>query len=264
MELKYIKTELKDRIAYVTFNNPQKRNALNKKMLGELGGFLEKVERKKECSILVIKGSGGSFVAGADINELRSRTMSEAILPGMQALYRRIERSPLVCVAVLNGNAFGGGFELALACDIRISSKNAKMGLPELNLGILPGAGGTQRLARCIGRGKAMEMILLSRILDATEAEELGLVYKAVEESALDEELNKIIDNLLSKSIFSLSLAKSVINQGFDLDIDSALLLEKYAQGLVFSFPDKEEGTQAFLNKRTPVFTQQREVEKER
>jgi len=205
--------------------------------------------------IIIITGAGEkAFVAGADIKELHERTMLEALVPGMQKVYREIEQSSKVTIAVINGHALGGGCELALACDLRVVANHAKIGLPELNLAIIPGAGGTQRLMRIVGKGRALEMILTGKIIDGQEAERIGLVTQSVESNDLKNVTNQLVESILSKGPLALKLAKMVINRGQDVDLDTALMLEKLAQTVLFASEEKHEGTQAFLEKRRPNY----------
>jgi enoyl-CoA hydratase len=181
--------------------------------------------------------------------------MLEALQPNMTAAFRKIEEYEKATIAAINGFALGGGLELALACDIRIASTNAKLGLPELNLAIIPGAGGTQRLSRLIGKGKAIDLILTGDILSATQAEKIGLISKTVLPEELMDEAKLTAAKILKKGPLAVRLAKTVIHQGADLDMGTALLLEKFAQTILMGSEDKLEGTQAFLEKRVPEFT---------
>ncbi|MEH7731754.1 enoyl-CoA hydratase-related protein [Bacillus safensis] len=251
----HIKVERNKYVATIMIDRQEVRNALNKKTIEELQKALYELEKDEHLRIIVITGAGSkAFVAGADITELHERTMLEALMPGLQKMYQEIEQSNKVTIAVINGHALGGGCELALACDIRIASTQAKIGLPELNLGIIPGAGGTQRLTRMIGKGRALEMILTGKLVDGAEAERIGLVTKSVENSELKSELDEFINSLLSKGPLALKLAKMVVNQGQDADFHTASMLEKFAQTILFSSDEKHEGTKAFLEKRKPTF----------
>jgi enoyl-CoA hydratase len=251
----YIKTEISEYVGTIIIDRQEVRNALNKATIDELQMALNKLEAHPELRIIIITGAGErAFVAGADIKELHERTMLEALMPGMQGIYRKIEQSSKVTIAVMNGNALGGGCELALACDLRIAANHAKIGLPELNLAIIPGAGGTQRLTRMIGRGRALEMILTGKLIDGAEAERIGLVTQAVEGSSLKEATDQLVNSILSKGTLAVKLAKMVVNKGQDVDLDTALLLEKLAQTIAFASEEKQEGTTAFLEKRKPNY----------
>ena len=251
----YIKTEISEYVGTIIIDRQEVRNALNKATIDELQMALNELEAHPELRVIIITGAGErAFVAGADIKELHERTMLEALMPGMQGIYRKIEQSSKVTIAVMNGNALGGGCELALACDLRIAANHAKIGLPELNLAIIPGAGGTQRLTRMIGRGRALEMILTGKLIDGAEAERIGLVTQAVEGSSLKEATDQLVNSILSKGTLAVKLAKMVVNKGQDVDLDTALLLEKLAQTIAFASEEKQEGTTAFLEKRKPNY----------
>lgn len=251
----HIKTEISEYVGTIIIDRQEVRNALNKATIDELQVALNELEAHPELRVIIITGAGErAFVAGADIKELHERTMLEALMPGMQGIYRKIEQSSKVTIAVMNGNALGGGCELALACDLRIAANHAKIGLPELNLAIIPGAGGTQRLTRMIGRGRALEMILTGKLIDGAEAERIGLVTQAVDGSRLKEATDQLVNSILSKGTLAVKLAKMVVNKGQDVDLDTALLLEKLAQTVAFASEEKREGTTAFLEKRKPNY----------
>lgn len=252
----HIKLKKEKYISTILIDREEVRNALNNATIKELETALDELNSIHELRIIVIRGAGDkAFVAGADINELYERTMIETLAPGMQGIYKKIEQSNKVTIAVINGHALGGGLELALACDIRIAVTHAKVGLPELNLAIVPGAGGTQRLTRLIGKGRAMEMILTGKMVDGIEAERIGLVTKAVDNHKLTETLDNVIESILSKGTVALQLAKMVVNKGADIDLDTGLMLEKLAQTIAFASEEKEEGIKAFLEKRKPSYS---------
>ncbi|WP_182007206.1 enoyl-CoA hydratase/isomerase family protein [Priestia aryabhattai] len=251
----HIKVEKDEFVGTITIDRQRVRNALNKMTIDELQVAVGELEEDPKLRIILITGAGEkAFVAGADIKELHERTMLEALVPGMQKVYREIEQSSKVTIAVINGHALGGGFELALACDLRVVANHAKMGLPELNLAIIPGAGGTQRLMRIVGKGRALEMILTGKIIDGQEAERIGLVTQSVESNILWNVTNQLVESILSKGPLALKLAKMVVNRGQDVDLDTALMLEKLAQTVLFASEEKHEGTQAFLEKRRPNY----------
>lgn len=251
----HIKVEKDEFVGTITIDRQRVRNALNKATIDELQVAVGELEEDSKLRIILITGAGEkAFVAGADIKELHERTMLEALVPGMQKVYREIEQSSKVTIAVINGHALGGGFELALACDLRVVANHAKMGLPELNLAIIPGAGGTQRLMRIVGKGRALEMILTGKIIDGQEAERIGLVTQSVESNVLWNVTNQLVESILSKGPLALKLAKMVVNRGQDVDLDTALMLEKLAQTVLFASEEKHEGTQAFLEKRRPNY----------
>lgn len=256
MDYQYIKTEINNRVGTIMIDRPEVRNALNLDTLKEIETVLDEWRNNDQVLVVIFRGSGEkSFAAGADIAQLQKRTMLEALQPNMTAVYRKIEEYEKATIAAINGYALGGGLELALACDIRIAAKHAKLGLPELNLAIIPGAGGTQRLSRLVGKGKAIEMILTGDILTAEKAESIGLISKAVASDELMAEAKEMADKILKKGPLAVRLAKTVIHQGADIDMGTALLLEKFAQTILMGSEDKYEGTQAFLEKRAPEFT---------
>lgn len=255
MDFKNIIVNGENNIGFITINRPEQRNALNIETLLEIESALDQWRNNQEIRVIIFTGAGEkSFAAGADIRQLNERTMIEALQPNMTATYRKIEDYEKPTIAAINGFALGGGLELALACDIRIASLIAKVGLPEVGLGIIPGAGGTQRLTRIIGKGKAMDLILTGDIITANEAERFGLVSKVVPQEELMETAKAYAQKIGSKGPLALRLAKAVVNRGADLEMETALYLEKLAQTILVSSGDKQEGTQAFLEKRQPQF----------
>ena len=248
--------DIAEGIGMIQINREQVRNALDTLTLKEIENALEELEANQEVGVIAITGQGEKiFASGADIKQLRERKMLEALLPGIQSTYKKIENCTKATIAVINGFALGGGFELALSCDIRIAADHAKVGLPELNLGIIPGAGGTQRLSRIVGKGRALDMILTGKVLDGKEAERVGIVSKAVPYQALWSAVKETAGQIMLKGPVAVRLAKMVINRGYDTDIDTALMLEKLAQTVAFGTEDKNEGTQAFLDKRKTKFS---------
>ena len=256
MDYQNVLVEFEDRIGIIKLNRPEVRNALDAKTLAEMSHALEALENDESIGVIVITGAGEkSFAAGADIGQLREKQPKDALVPGMSGLYQKIENCQKATIAAINGYALGGGCELAMACDIRIAAEHSKFGLPELNLSIIPGAGGTQRLARIIGKGRALDMILTGEMLTAKKAEEVGLVSKAVPMEELWQTVREKAEKILTKGPLAVRLAKVVINRGFNSDMETALMIEKLAQAVLFGSDDKNEGTQAFLEKRQAVFT---------
>lgn len=250
-----IQLEIEQQIAYVTLNRPEVRNALDAKMQQELERAFEYVENQQDIRIVIVQGAGGkAFAAGADIKALHERPTLDALVPGMQGLYTKIEQCTKVTIAVVNGYALGGGCELAMACDLRVATEKAKFGLPELNLGILPGAGGTQRLPRLIGKGRALDLILTGRMIDGVEAERIGLVNYYTTAEALDETLASVTSAILKKGPVAVQLAKFAVNRGADVDMQTAQWIEKLSTAVLFGTEDKEEGTRAFMEKRDAEF----------
>lgn len=254
----YEKIELvtKERLAYIVINRPEVRNALNKATLDEIVDALDVLSKNEEVGCVVFTGAGEkSFAAGADIQQLKEKSAQDALNPnGMQQVYDLVESYEKPTIAMINGYALGGGCELAMACDIRIASTNAKLGLPELNLSIIPSAGGTQRLARLIGKSKALEMILTGKLLKATEAVQFGLVAEAVEPVELSETVEAYAEKILEKGPLAVKLAKLSVHMGTETDMKTGLMLEKLSQAILFNSYDKNEGVSAFLEKRKPSF----------
>lgn len=243
-------------IMWLTLNRPEMRNALDSQTLNEMDSAFTDAESDKDVRVIVIHAtSGKAFAAGADIKQLHEREGLEMLAPGMQGLYSKIESSSKVTIAAVQGYALGGGCELTLACDIRIASKNAKFGLPELNLGIIPGAGGTVRLAKLVGKGRALDMILTGKIIDGEEAERIGLVTYITEEESFTKTIEKVSSDIMKKGPVAVQLVKLALHKGFDLDSGSAMWIEKLSQVVAFSTEDKKEGTLAFLEKREANFS---------
>ncbi|MDI6888060.1 MAG: enoyl-CoA hydratase-related protein [Candidatus Thermoplasmatota archaeon] len=231
-------------------------NALNTRVLSDLKTTLAELKKDKSTNIVIITGEGTAFVAGADIAEMIEKTQLSAreFTQLGQATLKQIENLDKVVIAAVNGPALGGGCELALACDIIIASEDAKFGLPEVGLGIHPGFGGTQRLPRLIGRNKAKELIFTGEIIDAKEAERIGLVNKIVPAEKLMEETMKLSKKIASKAPVAIRLAKSAINIGLEAPLEQALAYELETACLTFSTKDKVEGMKAFIEKRKPEF----------
>jgi len=248
--------EKKDNLGIITVNRPEVRNALNTKCWIELRTIFEEIKLDNEVRVVIITGAGGkAFVAGADIGMLQAKTPIEQLMATGTDTLNAIEWSPKVVIAAIDGVAFGGGCELAMAADIRVATKKSKFGQLEINLGIIPSAGGTQRLPRLIGLAKAKELIVTGDVIDAEEALRLGLVNHMVENS---EDLLPFCKNLaariINKSPIAVQLAKTSVNFGMNTDIYSGFHFERLAQGFAFTTEDKMEGTTAFLEKRPAVF----------
>lgn len=251
-----IKLITMENLAYIIINRPEVHNALNKETLNEIVQALGELVNAKEIGCVIFTGTGEkSFAAGADINQLTEASAYEALKPdGMQQVYDMIESYEKPTIAMINGYALGGGCELAMACDIRLASTNAKMGLPELNLSIIPSAGGTQRLARLVGKGKALEMILTGKMISAEAALRCNLVSEVVEPEQLKDKAESYASKILAKGPLAVKLAKLSVHMGVETDMKTGLLIEKLSQAILFNSDDKNEGTQAFLEKRRPEF----------
>ena len=237
-------------IAVVTINRPEVRNAVDKETWGLLRKTFENLDSNRDVRAIIVTGAGEkAFVAGADLNSLKVRSVLETLDSENNAVVRAIEKVSKPTIAAINGYCLGGGCEIALACDIRIAAEKAKIGQTELNVGILPGAGGTQRLRNLVGQGKAMEMILTGEPVSAQEAYEIGLVNKVVPLDKLVEEAMSMAKKIAEKSPVVTKLAKRAIQNGADLPIDTGLLIEILSQSVVFSTKDHLEGINAFLDK---------------
>ena len=245
-------------IARITINRAEVRNALNRATRQEIKRIIEDIEADAEVRVAIITGAGDkAFISGADINEFRETTpvmMEEMASTIGQKLFTDIENLRVPVIAMINGFCLGGGLEVAMCCDIRIASENAKFGQPEINVGIFPGGGGTQRLPRLIGWGRAKELIYTGRIIDAAEAGKIGLVDRIVAHDVLENEVNKLAETIASKSPLIIKLAKKAINRGMYADLAAGLAYEKANIALCFSTEDHMEGITAFLEKRKPEF----------
>ncbi len=246
-----------DGIAIATINRPDSLNALNAAVIADLGQLAHDVANDAKTRALILTGSGTkAFVAGADIRELAEldgpggRTVSAR----GQAAFRALERLGKPVIAAVNGFALGGGCELAMACHIRIATPNARFGQPEVKLGLIPGFGGTVRLPRLIGRGRATELLLTGRMIDAGEAERIGLVNQVVEPETLIEAARTMAGSILEMSPIAVDLCLKAIDRALDATIDEAMAIEAEAFGLASASEDKAEGTAAFLAKRSPTF----------
>jgi len=246
-------------VATVTLNRPAVLNALNLELLDELAGTLAQLDGDASVRAVILTGSGPkAFAAGADIGELNAlpnALAGEAQARKGQALTRAIERMRVPVIAAVNGFALGGGCELAMACDVRIASENARFGQPEVNLGILPGYGGTQRTARLLGEGMAMYLCLTGEMIDAPEALRIGLVQRVVPLDGLMAEARRIADLIASKAPLAVAATKRAIVDGASLALDDALALEALLFGQSVTTEDFREGSQAFLDKRKAAFT---------
>ncbi|HKO96789.1 MAG TPA: enoyl-CoA hydratase-related protein [Pyrinomonadaceae bacterium] len=248
--------EKRGRVGIITINRPDKRNALNIKTREEGALLLEEIRSDESLGVVVITGAGDkAFIAGADIGEFAGRTaMMQRDVMTARSLFTAIDTFPKPVIAMVNGYCMGGGCELALACDIRIASETASFGQPEINLGIIPGGGGTQRLTRLVGEGKAMELILTGAIIDAKTAFDIGLVNHVVPAAELEAKTMGIANAIAEKSSVALSLAKEAVKLASRSTLDEGLRREVDLFALCFSTEDKDEGVSAFLEKRKPAF----------
>lgn len=258
MAYQHIIYEKEDELAIITFNRPEVRNALNYASIDEALDAARDAEADEKVRAVILTGAGDkAFVSGADIGELRERnTITEL---GERSNRRRVLASLLEnmskpTIAAINGFATGGGLELAMACTMRIASDNARFGQPEINLGIMPGNGGTQRLPRLVGKGRAMELVLSGDLIDAEEAYRIGLVNHVFPQAELMEEAKKLAKKLASKSALALAVAKDAINTGLNMSLAEGIEYEKKMFAILCGSEDKREGVAAFLEKRQPSF----------
>src|SRR5437867_10734594 len=246
----------RDRVAVITINRPEKRNALNIKTREEGAALLEQLRSDDSVGVVIFTGAGDkAFIAGADIGEFAGRTSitQRDVMMG-RSLFTAVDSFPKPVIAMINGYCLGGGCELALACDIRVASETASFGQPEINLGIIPGGGGTQRLTRLVGEGKAMEMILTGEIIDARTAFAIGLVNHVVPPDQLQPKTMEIAGRIADKGPIALRLAKEAVKVASRSNLDEGLRREIDLFALCFSTEDKDEGVKAFLEKRKPTF----------
>lgn len=258
MELKNIILEKEEHLAIVTINRPKALNALNSETLKDLDVVLEDLENDSNIYCVILTGSGEkAFVAGADIAEMKDLSEEQGREFGLlgNKVFRRLEKLDKPVIAAISGFALGGGCELAMACDIRIASEKARFAQPEAGLGITPGFGGTQRLSRLVGEGKAKELIYTCSMIKADEALRIGLVNKVVELENLMDEAKKMADSIIANAPIAVKLCKDAINKGMQVDIDSAIEIEAIDFGKCFSTEDQKEGMNAFIEKRAKNFS---------
>ena len=257
MKFENILYEVKDGILYLTLNRPDVRNALSPEMWRDIQTAVQQAKTDSDVRVVIVSGNGGKALAsGADIREIHDRDYLKMLEATASVSLKELEDlyKPVICA--VNGYALGGGCELAMACDIRIATKRSKFGQPEVGLGIMPGAGGTQRLARLVGPGKAKELIFTGRIISAEEAASIGLVNQVTEDDpeALMKAAEDMARQIMTKGPMAVNLAKICINLGLETDINTGLMMERLAQTIAFSTDDRKEGTAAFLEKRTANF----------
>ncbi len=256
MQYETLIVEIKDHVAKIIVNRPDKLNALNKKARDELNQVFKELAENKEVHVIVITGAGEkAFIAGADINEFKDATAAEMYQNFRpDTIFYELNRLRKPVIAMINGYALGGGLELAMACDIRVASENAKLGQPEIKLGLIPGWGGSQRLPRLIGEGRAMWMILTGKMIDAKKGEEWGLIDFVVKKEELEEFTMSIAKQIAEMSPFTLQVGKEAVKAASQMSLRDGLELESRLFALLFSTKDKDEGVAAFLEKRKPVF----------
>lgn len=256
MAYKNLIIKKKEGIATIKINRPKVLNALNQETITEITNAVIELEKDSKIKVAILTGEGKAFIAGADITAMANMTPLEAkeFAELGHNMLNTIENSRLPFIAAVNGYALGGGCETLMACDIVIAGKSAKLGQPEINLGVHPGFGGTQRLPRLVGRMKAKELLLTGRNIDAEEAHNIGLVNMVVDDDKLMETAEKIAGKIASKSSIQTSFIKALVNKGVDIDLSTANSLEISYFSSSFSTYDQKEGMKAFLDKRKPTF----------
>ena len=257
MSYQHLTLSVQDRIATVTVNRPDKLNALNAATIGELGTAIDEVEARDDVAAVILTGAGRAFIAGADISELAGQSAldGQRLARRGQEIFRRFETSAKPTIAAVNGFALGGGCELAMSCHVRIASEAAKFGQPEVKLGLIPGYGGTQRLPRLVGRGRALQLLLTGEMIDAQEAYRIGLVNRVVPADQLIGAATAMIQQMLVNAPLGIAGCIELVDRGLEMPLDDALTLEAARFGVLISTSDTAEGTRAFLEKRSPRFT---------
>ncbi len=250
MSYETIICEKEERIATITLNRPRRRNAINYQLLTEIHEVLDEIAQDSDVWIVIVTGSEGAFSAGADVRE----QMPSDYLLRFRELLHRIETMGKPVIAAINGLALGGGCELALACDLRIACTSARIGIPEIKLGVIPSAGGTQRLPRLVGPTKAKELLFFGDPIDGNEAYRIGLVNRVVPDEALMDEVRNMARLLLERPPMALRMIKSAVNTGLKVDLESGLDFEAQCAAILATTEDMQEGIRAFVEKRKPVW----------
>ena len=254
MNYKNIKYKETDKIATISLDRPKFLNALSNELMDEIGDVLEKISNNDSIHVVILEGNTKAFAAGADISQMRDLDYISHIKKDFIKPWEKISRFKKPIIAAVAGYALGGGCEIAMMCDIIIAADNAKFGQPEINLGTIPAAGGTQRLTKSVGKSKAMELVLSGRIIGANEALEFGLVSKVVPLIDLEKEVNLLAQSIASKSLPILILAKEAVLRSFDASLSEGMINERRLFQSTFQLEDRKEGMEAFLNKRKPNF----------
>jgi enoyl-CoA hydratase len=255
MSFECIRFQCQAGTALLTIDRPAVRNALDTATVREIHDALDRLEADRSIRVLIVTGAGDQvFVSGADVNTLLARSARETLDAANNRLFSRLENFALPTIAAINGWALGGGLELALACDLRIAAENAKMGLPETSLGIIPGAGGTHRLPRLVGIGVAKEMILAGTILEAAEALRVGLVNRVVPQAELLAAARELAARIQKRAPLATELAKASLNAAGNVPVEFGMAFDRVAQTVLNATADKKEGMTAFLEKRAPEF----------
>lgn len=255
MDYETLLVEIEGRVGVITLNRPQALNALNRQLIAELNAALEAFDKDPRIGCMVITGSAKAFAAGADIKEMAELTFPQIYLDDFFADADRIATRRKPVIAAVSGFALGGGCELALMCDFIYAAENARFGQPEINLGVIPGIGGTQRLTRALGKAKAMEMCLTGRMMDAAEAERAGLVARVFAADVLLEQTLKAAHSIAAKSLTSTVMVKEAINRVFEGSLSEGVRFERRIFHSIFATHDQKEGMTAFVEKRPANFT---------
>jgi enoyl-CoA hydratase len=246
-----ILVSVENRIAQVVLNRPEKRNAIDQGMISDLHAAIDELAVREDVTVLVLSGAGGkALAAGADIAQLRDRRTAEALMAINSRLFQKLEEFPVPTIAAITGYALGGGCELAMCCDLRIGGKSAKLGQPEVALGIIPAAGGTQRMPRLIGLGRAKELIFTGKIIGADDAYRMGLLNEVVEDDKVLEAALELAAQIAQQGRLALRLAKLNLNASSRTGQDTGLLLEQISQAVLFESQDKNDRMTAFLDRK--------------
>jgi enoyl-CoA hydratase len=257
MSTTFLQYDVADRVATITINRPDKLNALNAALIGEIGMAIDLALADDAVAGVILTGAGRAFVAGADISELAGQTPMSAVARARrgQEIFGRFERSPKPTIAAVNGFALGGGCELAMACHLRIAGEFAKFGQPEVKLGIIPGYGGTQRLPRLVGTGRALQLLLTGEVIDATEAVRIGLANVVVPNADLLPTAHAMLKQMIANGPLAVRACIDAVVRGQDMSLADALAYEAAYFGTLSSTADMKEGTAAFLEKRPAAFS---------
>jgi enoyl-CoA hydratase len=254
MSHQHIIVETKGRVGVIRLNRPQALNALNAALMGELAAAIDGFEADANVDCIVITGSEKAFAAGADIKEMADKSYTDAFMGNFAATWDRVARARKPVIAAVAGFALGGGCELAMQCDLIIAADNARFGQPEIKLGVIPGIGGTQRLARAVGKAKAMDLILTGRMMDAAEAERCGLVARVVPLAELMNEAMKAAETIAAMSLPATMMAKEAVNRAFEVSLAEGVVFERRVFHSLFATDDQKEGMAAFVEKRPAQF----------
>lgn len=254
LDYKNIKYSENNKVATITLNRPNSLNALCNELMEEVGNALDLISLNSNIHVVILKGSEKVFAAGADIRQMKDLEFISHINNDFIMPWEKISQFKKPIIASVSGYALGGGCEIAMMCDIIIAADNAKFGQPEINLGTIPAAGGTQRLVRSVGKSKAMELVLTGKIIDAKEALDYGLVSKVVELNILNKEVEELAQSIASKSLPVLMLAKEAVVRSYETTLSEGMINERRLFQSTFALKDRKEGMEAFLNKRTPKF----------